>query len=129
MYYVSVFRGAAGESRESERGDGEDRRPGQRLLGGQWRAVSRLQQLALASRFGSVQLQMTLLSLHQYKHFCDEIQTRQYRSLEVLLGSDYGPPADIWSVACMVSQQETGNNGKNKWKTKPKPVSMLLANI
>lgn len=54
VYYVSVFRGAAGESRESERGDGEDRRPGQRLLGGQWRVVSRLQQLALASRFGSV---------------------------------------------------------------------------
>lgn len=38
----------------------------------------------------------------QYKHFCEEIQTRQYRSLEVLLGSEYGPPADIWSVACMV---------------------------
>uniref|UniRef100_A0A3B3U9L6 non-specific serine/threonine protein kinase n=1 Tax=Poecilia latipinna TaxID=48699 RepID=A0A3B3U9L6_9TELE len=36
-----------------------------------------------------------------YKHFSEEIQTRQYRSLEVLLGSEYGPPADIWSVACM----------------------------
>lgn len=42
--------------------------------------------------------------LDQYKHFCEEIQTRQYRSLEVLLGSEYGPPADIWSVACMVSE-------------------------
>lgn len=50
---------------------------------------------------------MTLLSLYQYKHFCDEIQTRQYRSLEVLLGSDYGPPADIWSVACMVRKLKT----------------------
>uniref|UniRef100_A0A671KQN0 non-specific serine/threonine protein kinase n=1 Tax=Sinocyclocheilus anshuiensis TaxID=1608454 RepID=A0A671KQN0_9TELE len=40
-----------------------------------------------------------------YKHFCQEIQTRQYRSLEVLLGSEYGPPADIWSVACLVSLQ------------------------
>ncbi|XP_067303441.1 SRSF protein kinase 3 isoform X2 [Pseudorasbora parva] len=36
-----------------------------------------------------------------YKHFCQEIQTRQYRSLEVLLGTEYGPPADIWSVACL----------------------------
>lgn len=50
---------------------------------------------------------MTQLSLRQYKHFCEEIQTRQYRSLEVLLGTDYGPPADIWNVACMVK------NGKN----------------
>lgn len=33
--YVAVFRGAAGESGESEGGDGEDCRPGQRLLGGQ----------------------------------------------------------------------------------------------
>lgn len=39
----------------------------------------------------------------QYKHFCEKIQTQQYRALEVLLGSDYGPPADIWSLACMVS--------------------------
>ncbi|XP_061114545.1 SRSF protein kinase 3 isoform X2 [Conger conger] len=43
-----------------------------------------------------------------YKHFCDEIQTRQYRSLEVLLGSEYGPPADIWSVACMAFELVTG---------------------
>ncbi|KAJ8390121.1 hypothetical protein AAFF_G00109950 [Aldrovandia affinis] len=43
-----------------------------------------------------------------YKHFCDKIQTRQYRSLEALLGSEYGPPADIWSVACMAFQLVTG---------------------
>ncbi|KAG5838064.1 hypothetical protein ANANG_G00219830 [Anguilla anguilla] len=43
-----------------------------------------------------------------YKHFCDEIQTRQYRSLEVLLGLEYGPPADIWSVACMAFELVTG---------------------
>ncbi|XP_070765803.1 SRSF protein kinase 3 [Enoplosus armatus] len=42
-----------------------------------------------------------------YKHFCEEIQTRQYRSLEVLLGSEYGPPADIWSVACMAFELVT----------------------
>ncbi|KAM9785892.1 LOW QUALITY PROTEIN: SRSF protein kinase 3 [Neosynchiropus ocellatus] len=44
-----------------------------------------------------------------YKHFCEEIQTRQYRSLEVLLGSEYGPPADIWSVACMAFEMVTGD--------------------
>uniref|UniRef100_A0A8C7YBB3 non-specific serine/threonine protein kinase n=1 Tax=Oryzias sinensis TaxID=183150 RepID=A0A8C7YBB3_9TELE len=44
-----------------------------------------------------------------YKHFCEEIQTRQYRSLEVLLGSEYGPPTDIWSVACMAFELVTGD--------------------
>ncbi|XP_062246919.1 SRSF protein kinase 3 isoform X2 [Platichthys flesus] len=45
-----------------------------------------------------------------YKHFCEEIQTRQYRSLEVLLGAEYGPPADIWSVACMAFEFVTGDS-------------------
>ncbi|XP_034052371.1 SRSF protein kinase 3 [Gymnodraco acuticeps] len=45
-----------------------------------------------------------------YKHFCEEIQTRQYRSLEVLLGSEYGPSADIWSVACMAFELVTGDS-------------------
>ncbi|KAF7695947.1 SRSF protein kinase 3 [Silurus meridionalis] len=44
-----------------------------------------------------------------YKHFCEEIQTRQYRALEVLLGCDYGPPADIWSLACMAFELATGD--------------------
>lgn len=38
----------------------------------------------------------------QHKHFTDDIQTRQYRSLEVLMGAGYSTPADIWSTACMV---------------------------
>ncbi|KAI5614438.1 SRSF protein kinase 1b isoform X1 [Silurus asotus] len=36
-----------------------------------------------------------------HKHFTDDIQTRQYRALEVLMGSGYSTPADIWSTACM----------------------------
>ena len=38
----------------------------------------------------------------QYHHFTDDIQARQYRCLEVLIGSTYGTPADVWSTACMV---------------------------
>lgn len=37
-----------------------------------------------------------------YKHFTEDIQTRQYRCLEVLVGSPYSTAADIWSTACMV---------------------------
>uniref|UniRef100_A0A3P8UXL2 non-specific serine/threonine protein kinase n=1 Tax=Cynoglossus semilaevis TaxID=244447 RepID=A0A3P8UXL2_CYNSE len=44
-----------------------------------------------------------------HKHFTDDIQTRQYRSLEVLLGAGYGTPADIWSTACMAFELATGD--------------------
>jgi serine/threonine-protein kinase SRPK3 len=36
-------------------------------------------------------------------HFTDDIQTRQYRCPEVILGAKWGTSADIWSVACVVS--------------------------
>jgi len=35
------------------------------------------------------------------QHFTDDIQTRQYRSPEVLVGYKWGASADVWSVACM----------------------------
>jgi len=44
-----------------------------------------------------------------YHHFTEDIQTRQYRCLEVLLGAPYGPPADIWSTACMAFEMATGD--------------------
>lgn len=43
------------------------------------------------------------------KHFTEDIQTRQYRSLEVLLGAEYGTSADIWSTACMAFELSTGD--------------------
>ncbi|XP_013857562.1 SRSF protein kinase 1b isoform X1 [Austrofundulus limnaeus] len=43
------------------------------------------------------------------KHFTDDIQTRQYRSLEVLIGAGYSTPADIWSTACMAFELATGD--------------------
>jgi len=35
-------------------------------------------------------------------HFTDDIQTRQYRCPEVILGAKWGPSSDLWSVACIV---------------------------
>lgn len=54
-----------------------------------------------------------------YHHFSSEIQTRQYRSPEVIIGGKYGTSADIWSFACMIFEMATGDflfdprNGKN----------------
>ena len=44
-----------------------------------------------------------------HHHFTEDIQTRQYRSLEVLLGAGYGTAADIWSCACMAFELATGD--------------------
>lgn len=45
----------------------------------------------------------------QHNHFTDAIQTRHYRCLEVILGAEYGPSADIWSAACMAFELATGD--------------------
>ncbi len=42
-------------------------------------------------------------------HFTEDIQTRQYRSLEVIVGSKYDTSADIWSLACMAFELATGD--------------------
>ncbi len=44
-----------------------------------------------------------------HHHFSTEIQTRQYRSPEVILGINYGPSADIWSFAAMIFELITGD--------------------
>ena len=42
-------------------------------------------------------------------HFSTIIQTRQYRSPEVLLGIEYNESSDIWSLACIVFELATGD--------------------
>ena len=43
-----------------------------------------------------------------YKQFTDEVQTRQYRGPEVILGEPYGTAIDLWSAACMFFELITG---------------------
>ena len=42
-------------------------------------------------------------------HFSTIIQTRQYRSPEVLIGVNYNETSDIWSLACIVFELVTGD--------------------
>ncbi|XP_055696076.1 SRSF protein kinase 2 isoform X3 [Lutzomyia longipalpis] len=46
---------------------------------------------------------------YDYHHFTEDIQTRQYRSVEVLLGAPYNFTADIWSTACLAFELATGD--------------------
>ncbi|KAI5282770.1 serine/threonine protein kinase, CMGC group [Ascosphaera aggregata] len=42
-------------------------------------------------------------------HFTNDIQTRQYRSPEVILGAQWGASTDVWSMAAMVFELITGD--------------------
>lgn len=44
-----------------------------------------------------------------HHHFTDEIQTRQYRLPEVLLGYHWGALADLWLFACLIFELLTGD--------------------
>lgn len=43
------------------------------------------------------------------KHFTLDIQTRQYRSPEVILGSKYDTSTDMWSLGCICFELLTGD--------------------
>lgn len=46
---------------------------------------------------------------YTYKHFTDDIQTRQYRSPEVILQAKYSTSADMWSLGCLIFELLTGD--------------------
>lgn len=48
-------------------------------------------------------------SCYTNHHFTENIQTREYRSPEVILGLKYHPNTDIWSLACIIFELLTGD--------------------
>lgn len=42
-------------------------------------------------------------------HFTNDIQTRQYRCPEIILGTRWGPSVDIWSAASLIFELLTGD--------------------
>ncbi|RLN58605.1 hypothetical protein BBJ28_00009108 [Nothophytophthora sp. Chile5] len=77
----------------------------------QW--APRLEQLARCELFDLMRLDSKICDLGNAcwttKHFTNDIQTRQYRCPEVILGKRYDTSADIWSMACFVFELITGD--------------------
>jgi len=44
-----------------------------------------------------------------HDHFTEDVQTRQYRAPEVIIGARYESNIDVWSVACIVFELLTGD--------------------
>lgn len=68
---------------------------------------------ALLSAFGGQGHMIKIVDLGNAcwvdKHFTDDVQTRQYRAPEIILGQSYGPAIDMWSMGCIVFELLTGD--------------------
>lgn len=76
-------------------------------------APKRGRSLPLTEDLSKMELRCKIVDLGNacwtYKQFTADIQTRQYRCPEVLLGSKYSTPADMWSFACIIFELATGD--------------------
>eukprot|EP00171_Calliarthron_tuberculosum_P019040 IDg19040t1 len=70
-----------------------------------WKELIDVNRVFAAGRVAIVDLGNACWINHQ---FTGDIQTRQYRSPEVIIGAPYGTPADMFSVACLVFELLTG---------------------
>eukprot|EP00928_Gymnodinium_smaydae_P048576 TRINITY_DN32492_c0_g1_i1.p1 TRINITY_DN32492_c0_g1~~TRINITY_DN32492_c0_g1_i1.p1 ORF type:complete len:677 (+),score=151.55 TRINITY_DN32492_c0_g1_i1:75-2105(+) len=89
-------------------------------------------------RFGSLDLDQIYCKLADFGNGCfikqkvtDDIQTRQYRSPEIIIGQEWDETADIWSAACMFFELLTGDflfdprTGKN-WTRDEDHVALII---
>ncbi len=65
------------------------------------------------------------------RHFTDDIQTRQYRAPEVILGHPYDASVDIWSAACLIFELLTGDylfapRGGKKYDKNEDHIAMMI---
>eukprot|EP00927_Polykrikos_kofoidii_P050359 TRINITY_DN44279_c0_g1_i1.p1 TRINITY_DN44279_c0_g1~~TRINITY_DN44279_c0_g1_i1.p1 ORF type:complete len:776 (-),score=199.59 TRINITY_DN44279_c0_g1_i1:106-2349(-) len=67
-------------------------------------------------RFDTLRAEKVLAFLADFGNGCqadkkvtDDIQTRQYRSPEVIIGQEWDETADVWSAACMFFELITGD--------------------
>lgn len=69
------------------------------------------------------------------KHFTSSIQTREYRSPEVIIGSQYEANTDMWSLACILFELLTGDFLFKPTKDRPtepkneKHVALMIATL
>ncbi|GMH40206.1 hypothetical protein BSKO_08110 [Bryopsis sp. KO-2023] len=84
--------------------------------GSSWGRTSRLDESASGWHLGEEDLKLVSGKIVDFgnacwthKKFTSDIQTRQYRCPEVLLGAKYDTAADMWSLACMVFELITGD--------------------
>lgn len=64
-------------------------------------------------------------------HITEDIQTREYRSVEVILGAGYDTSADLWSAACLFWELATGEYlfEPNKWRDHAPQDEVHIAHI
>ena len=88
---------------------------------------------ALQEQYENVQVKVVDLgnACWTHKHFTDDIQTRQYRCPEVLLGASYDTSADMWSFACVIFELLTGDllfdpRAGTKWDREEDHLAMMM---
>ncbi|XP_034490513.1 serine/threonine-protein kinase spk-1-like [Drosophila innubila] len=64
-------------------------------------------------------------------HITEDIQTREYRAVEVILGAGYDTTADVWSAACLIWEMATGEYlfEPSKWRGSASPDEVHIASI
>eukprot|EP01012_Entosiphon_sulcatum_P035075 TRINITY_DN4453_c0_g1_i5.p1 TRINITY_DN4453_c0_g1~~TRINITY_DN4453_c0_g1_i5.p1 ORF type:complete len:292 (+),score=45.25 TRINITY_DN4453_c0_g1_i5:82-957(+) len=91
----------------------EDLRSGTRVAIKVVRAVKKYQDNALLEMSILQQLQIRIIdfgsSIFEHQHHAALIQTRHYRSPEVILGLGWSFPTDMWSVGCILVELLTGD--------------------